>query len=77
MFPPDHSSRPFVRPHGGRFALGSGKSYAVAGVRQIPGVPYSPAASEPLVRGSGAPSNPFGVTSIEFAEVWPIGSTTV
>ena len=34
----------------------------------------SPAAVAPRVRGSGAPSNPFGVTAIEFAEVWPIGS---
>ena len=37
---------------------------------------YCPAASAPRVRGSGAPSNPFGVTAIELAEVWPIGSTT-
>lgn len=36
---------------------------------------YSPAASAPRVRGSGAPSSPFGVTAIEFADVCPIGST--
>jgi hypothetical protein len=29
------------------------------------------------VRGSGAPSRPFGVTAIEFAEVWPSGSITL
>ena len=37
---------------------------------------YCPAASAPRVRGSGAPSNPFAVTAIEFAEVCPIGSIT-
>src|SRR5262249_28509270 len=38
--------------------------------------PHCTAASEPRVRGSGAPSNPFGVTAIEFAEVYPIDSPT-
>ena len=37
---------------------------------------YCPAASDPRVRGSGAPSRPFGVTAIEFADVWPSGSIT-
>ncbi len=44
---------------------------------RIAGRSYCPAAAAPRVRGSGAPSNPFSVTAIELAEVWPSGSTTV
>ena len=38
---------------------------------------YCPSAHAPRVRGSGAPSGPWGPTAIELAEVWPSVSTTL
>src|SRR5438045_9641552 len=41
-----------------------------------PSLLHCPTAAAPRVRGSGAPSSPFGATAIELTAVWPSGSVT-